>query len=74
MKEVIKEICEGFPQSMKELNAGTFVADSRAFVNSLLSSPDKFKEIVSYIPKCCTSCNSELTTWKHKEINPILHI
>ena len=66
MKDVINEIKNKFPASMKNCQESQFVTNSRTFVNSLMSDPEKLEQALKLVPSHCKHCNCLLEDWKHK--------
>ena len=66
VKDVIDQIKNGFPGTLKECQDSAFVSNSRAFVNSLVMMPDKMQQILQTIASHCKYCDHQLEDWKHK--------
>lgn len=67
VKTLIAKIRQNFPPSFENLINGDFLSKSRIFVDSILSSDEKLKEVLENIPQNCELCNGQLEVWKHKE-------
>lgn len=67
VKTLIAKIRQNFPPSFESLIKRDFLTKSRSFVDSILSSEEKLKEVLENIPPNCELCNGLLEVWKHKE-------
>lgn len=67
IKDVISNIKSGFPSSFKSCQDSDFVTNSRTFVDSLVSLPEKLKHVLETIPSTCKYCKVHLDDWNHKE-------
>ena len=67
VKTMVRKIRENFPPTYSQLMDGDFVRNSRAFVDSILSSPEKLNEVLESLPQNCELCGETLKTWKHKD-------
>jgi hypothetical protein len=57
---------EKFPPSFKSLREGDFVKNSRSFVDSLLTSPEKLNQVLGTLSSNCEFCGTLLENWNFK--------
>ena len=67
VRSLMTKVRENFPSSYLSLMAGDFITNSRSFVDSILSSPEKLKQVLENLPNNCEVCGGILDLWKHKE-------
>ena len=68
VQTIMSKLREKFPPSFKSLREGNFVKNSRSFVDSLLSSPEKLRQVLENVPLNCEFCGCLLEDWSHKEM------
>ena len=66
IKDVIENIGNGFPSSLKECEESDYLARSRTFLDLLVVFPNKLNQILQTLPSHCKYCHVELYDWKHK--------
>ena len=66
VKTIMSKVRDKFPPSYKCLMESDFLKNSRSFVDSLLSSPNKLEEVLKNVPHKCEFCGDLLKDWKHK--------
>ena len=72
VRTIMEKIRSKFPHSFKSLRIGDFVKNSRSFVDSLLSSPEKLRQVLETLPSICEFCDTALENWSYKEAKAFL--
>ena len=72
VQTIMGKIKSKFPSSFKSLRESDFVKNSRSFVDSLLSSPEKLSQVLETLPYMCEFCDIPLENWIHKEAKSFL--
>ena len=60
VRALMSKVRENFPSSYKSLMEGDFIKNSRSFVDSILSSPEKLQQVLENLPNNCEVCGENL--------------
>ena len=65
IEKVVSKIQTNFPSSFRSCEEGNFLASSKTYLDSILSS-DNLETLLECVPSKCDTCSSELEVWKRK--------